>query len=494
VAFQPTAGGWVGVELLETGPEGDVWLAKGPTGVGLLKLARTPESRAGLSRELEVLRRLEHPRVAKLLEADPAGAWLVRSFVDGEDLRTWSRDRPVAEAVEICADLAETLSHLHERGVIHADLKPANVVMDARGNPHLIDLGCAFLEGEEVQSGAFRGTLGFSAPEQLQGRLPLPQTDYYSLACLLYKLLTGRAPFVSSDPAALAYLPLANLPSPPSTYRLEVEAHLDNALLDLLAREPTRRPADGHDIAALLRRSLYERGLPQLLGQPRSRQHLRQLVALASKGKPGAAVIYGPDGSGRRSLIQEAIQVARREGLEHLEMEEDALELPEEVRDGTFRLLVMPLAGRHTVEMAREVLQAGLCCLVLVWGRRPLMELGTLGARHISPEPLEVRHVARLLERHGQDPARAAVVHRRARGLPGRVQSQLMVPEIRSEPLTGPERQLVEATTGRPVPLPALAELLGLGHHALVDLAEPLVDRGLLQVTDGGRGLQSAKV
>jgi hypothetical protein len=175
-------------------------------------------------------------------------------------------------------------------------------------------------------------------------------------------------------------------------------------------------------------------------------------------------------------------------------MEEDALELPNEVHDGTMRLLVMPLAGRHTVEMAREVLQASLSCLVLVWGRRPLMELGTLGARHISPEPLEVRHVAKLLQRHGQDPARAAVVHRRARGLPGRVQSQLMVPEIRSEPLTLPERQLVDATTGRPVPLTALAELLDLGHHALVDLAEPLVDRGLLQVTDGGRGLQSTKV
>ena len=491
----PKVGDWQGVDLLQSGPTGEVWKARSPNGWGLLKLAYSEEQRPVLTRELEVLRRLEHPQVAKLLLAADDGSWLVRSYIDGTDLRTWSRDRSVSDAVEVCAELSEVLAHLHERGVVHADLKPANVVLSATGLPHLIDLGSAFLTGDETLAGNFRGTLGHAAPEQLQGRTPSPQTDFYALACLLYEMLTGRKVFESGDPAALAYLPLANLPAPPSLYRLDIEGALDETILDLLVRNPESRPSDGFAIASNLRRALYERGTSQIFGMARAREALRQLVALASRNQPGAAIVYGPVGSGRRSLVAEAEREASREGLEILSIDPHTPKLPEGTSvDDPLRVLVGGLESQQVAELAREVLQDRLPFLLLLWCRRPMMELGSLGARHISPEPLEVRHVSQLLERHGQGVRRAAIVHRRARGLPGRVASQLLVPELRAEPLSELESNLLSATTGRDVPLPALASLLELQEHALVDLAEPLVDRGLLQVTENGAALRAVEV
>ncbi|MEE2750375.1 MAG: serine/threonine-protein kinase [Myxococcota bacterium] len=491
----PSVGDWQGVELLQSGPTGEVWKARSPQGWGLLKLAFSPEQRPNLIRELEVLRRLEHPQIAKLLLAADDGSWIVRSYIQGTDLRSWSRDRSVGDAVEVCAELAEVLAHLHERGVVHADLKPANVVLSATGLPHLIDLGSAFLAGDEATAGAFRGTLGHAAPEQLQGRAPSPSTDFYALACLLYEMLTGRKVFESADPAALAYLPLANLPAPPSLYRLDIEGALDETVLDLLVRDPERRPRDGFAIASSLRRSIYERGTSQLFGMTRARDSLRQLVALASRNQPGAAIVYGPVGSGRKSLVEEAVRCASREGLETLSIDSKDPKLPGDTSlDDPLRVLVGGLESQAVADLARQVLQDRLPFLLLLWCRRPMMELGSLGARHISPEPLEVRHVSQLLERHGQGVRRAAIVHRRARGLPGRVASQLLVPELRAEPLSELESNLLSATTGRDVPLPALASLLGLKEHALVDLAEPLVDRGLLQVAEGGQALRAVEV
>lgn len=154
--------------------------------------------------EVEAAARLQHPNIVQVYEVGEDGdrPFMAMEYCPGGSLEDQIRDQPLPprEAAQLIATLAVALHHAHEAGIVHRDVKPANVLLAAGSVPKLADFGLAKrLNGEDglTQTGAIMGSLGYMAPEQAAGRTreATPATDVYSLGAVLYKLLTGRPPF-----------------------------------------------------------------------------------------------------------------------------------------------------------------------------------------------------------------------------------------------------------------------------------------------------------
>lgn len=156
------------------------------------------------AREKEILATLDHPGIARLLDAgsDSQGrAYLVLEWIEGTDIVTFVRERklPEVERLRLFLRLCEAVEAAHRLRVLHRDLKPSNVLVDEAGWPKLLDFGIAKLlddagDGRETASGVWLFTLDYAAPEQILGRRPGPAADQFSLAVILFELLAGERP------------------------------------------------------------------------------------------------------------------------------------------------------------------------------------------------------------------------------------------------------------------------------------------------------------
>ena len=152
--------------------------------------------------EAQLLAKLHHANIVRVegLGRFPGGGYfMVMDFIDGVDLQSRLEVSPLAiqEALGIVQDVASAIGHAHEKGIIHCDLKPGNVLQDRNGNVLVTDFGFAFLIAGSVASGgnSIGGTAGFIAPEIINGQSkPTPATDIYSLGVLLWSLVTGALP------------------------------------------------------------------------------------------------------------------------------------------------------------------------------------------------------------------------------------------------------------------------------------------------------------
>src|SRR5687768_16105369 len=215
------------IESLARGGTASVWRAEDTeSGTEVaIKILRDegvdPTLRERAGREAHVLEGLHHPNLVRVLDSgeDDGMPFMVMELLDGQSLAAIISERgtvEVDEAVTLVADVADGLGLAHSRGVIHRDVKPANVVCHDQV-PTLVDFGIARnIDATTLTRGLVMGTASYLAPEQAQG-LPLtPAVDVYALGCVLYELLTGEPPFVGDSPVTVALRHVQDEPVPPA--------------------------------------------------------------------------------------------------------------------------------------------------------------------------------------------------------------------------------------------------------------------------------------
>jgi YVTN family beta-propeller protein len=209
------------------------------------RLAEDEAFRERFLAESELAASLDHPCVVPIYAAGEAHGrlFIAMRYVEGRDLKELLRAGPLSasRAVAVCAQVAEALDFAHARGLVHRDVKPSNVLLDARDHVYLADFGLTkrLAESQVVEPGVL-GTIDYVAPEQIRGEQVDGRADVYSLGCLLCECLTGEPPFVRSTDAAVLFAHLEEEPAIP--------AGLEQVMTRALAKEPDER----HDSCAEL--------------------------------------------------------------------------------------------------------------------------------------------------------------------------------------------------------------------------------------------------
>lgn len=213
-------------------------------------------------------RALTHPSVVRIEDyGDAEGTlYLVMEFVEGKTLREKMSPQGLSgpEVWGYCKPICEGLQYVHQRGVIHRDLKPDNIMVTASGRLVIMDFGLAKREDHSMLTGSgdVLGTPAYMSPEQIQGNPPPDaRSDQYAIGVLVYELVTGKLPFHgTTDPVQLLMKHLSAEPFRPSELRSDVSPQLDKILLRMLAKNPEDRFRDMAACAAALQPALSQLG------------------------------------------------------------------------------------------------------------------------------------------------------------------------------------------------------------------------------------------
>jgi serine/threonine protein kinase len=226
--------------------------------------AASHRARARFDREVELAARLEHPNLARVYDsgADRGAYYYAMELIDGQhmDAHVTAARLDKRQIVELMRTVCRAIQHAHQRGVIHRDLKPGNILVTADGVPHVVDFGLAkmLLDDEDgdakrlSRDGDVAGTPAFMSPEQAAGKIGEVDTrsDVYSLGVVLYELLTGRMPHDTTGTSfqVMKRIVEEDVRSPRSISRT-IDRELEALLLKALARDPNKRYASAGELA-----------------------------------------------------------------------------------------------------------------------------------------------------------------------------------------------------------------------------------------------------
>nr|WP_067451002.1 serine/threonine-protein kinase [Nocardia alba] len=252
--------------LLGRGGMGSVYLARHPrlprrTAMKLLnrELFFDSEIKARFEREADLVAQLEHPNIVTVYDrgVENDQLWISMRYIDGADASSLPAPVDPARAVRIVAETAAALDFAHSRGVLHRDVKPANILIepvDGTERVYLTDFGIARLHDDNAakltQTGTFTATLAFASPEQLSGITLDGRADQYSLACTLFRLLTGSTPFDATNPVAVIQGHLQQPPPRASALHSGITPALDAVIARGMAKRPEERFATCAEFAA----------------------------------------------------------------------------------------------------------------------------------------------------------------------------------------------------------------------------------------------------
>jgi eukaryotic-like serine/threonine-protein kinase len=228
--------------------------------------ADDPEYLERFRREARAVAKLSHPNIVTVIDRgdDDGRQYIVFEHVDGENLKELvvrSGRLPVRQALELAIAVADGLAFAHDRGLVHRDVKPQNVLLNDEGEVKVTDFGIArslHVESGVTQTGTVLGTGEYLAPEQASGRTVTPATDVYSLGVVLWELLAGDVPFTGDNFVAVALRHVNEPPPHLRERRPDVSPRLDAAVQRALAKDPERRFPSMKAFAQELRACLAE--------------------------------------------------------------------------------------------------------------------------------------------------------------------------------------------------------------------------------------------
>ena len=292
--------------------------------------------------EVSISRQVSHPHVCRVYDIGEAEGlvFLSMEYIDGEDLASLLRrigrlpqDKGIEIARQICAGLAAA----HDRGVVHRDLKPGNVMIDGRGYARIADFGLAAAldpgtastgEGGASPGGApaaLAGTPAYMAPEQFDGRPATIASDIYALGLVLYEIFTGKRAFTADSVGGLAALHRSHTPTSMTTLVGELDPAVERVIARCLEKDPTSRPASaiavaaslpgGDPLAAALARG--ETPSPELVAGGGSVGTVRASVAAGTLGIIAAALVAIVVLTGRLDMLRQVPLVKSPDVLEN---------------------------------------------------------------------------------------------------------------------------------------------------------------------------------
>lgn len=254
------------------------------------------ERRKRLRQEAEILGRLEHPGIARIYSAgsDDFGAgpqpYFAMEYVEGSPLNRFCEDgqASTSERIELLVQVCEAVDYAHRLGIVHRDLKPDNVLVEANGQPRVLDFGVArsIEPGTDATSlrtedGRLVGTLSYMSPEQVEGVSEglTPACDVYSLGAMLFEALAGRTPHDLAGEGLLGALQVLQTKDPArlGALRRDLRGDVDRILAKALERDPRRRYASAGKLGADLERFLRKE--PVHAREPSTAYELRRFVA-----------------------------------------------------------------------------------------------------------------------------------------------------------------------------------------------------------------------
>ena len=269
------------LERIGVGGMGAVYKARqdSPDRLVALKVVRsvvvTPEIRRRFEYEAEVLGRLDHPGIARIFEAGTTDTgngdepWFAMELVEGRPVNRYVREErlDLNARLQLLAKICDAVQHAHQKGVIHRDLKPGNVLVDADGNPKVLDFGMATMTSSEsdletmhTREGVLIGTLPYMSPEQFGGDPAAIDTraDVYALGVLGYELFAGVLPhdFVGQAVAEAARVVVEDEPTRLGERESKLRGDVETIIGKAMAKDVDRRYASADDLASDLRRHL----------------------------------------------------------------------------------------------------------------------------------------------------------------------------------------------------------------------------------------------
>lgn len=260
-----TTGRYEILNKLGQGAAGVVYLAWDPVirrKVALkVSQAATAEFKDNFLYEAESAGRLNHPNVVAVYDAGAENdhCYIAMEFINGTTLESHCLKEtllPPSRALEIVLDICKGLDYAHREGVIHRDIKPSNILLNAEGTAKITDFGVAQMT-DKTFIGGIRGTPHYLSPEQISGKMVSPQSDIFSLGCVLYEVLAGEKPFPGENAFGVLYNIMNTEPAPILSIKKELPKVLDEVIRRSLQKAPAERYQScmemGDDLTVALR-------------------------------------------------------------------------------------------------------------------------------------------------------------------------------------------------------------------------------------------------
>ncbi len=225
------------------------------------------EYEARFTQEARAAGKLAHPGIVTIYDVGREGdlIYMAMELLEGTDLsaRAAKQRFTITESVNIVEQVADALAFAHDRGVVHRDIKPPNIMLVGRGRVKIMDFGIARMRSSDLktQTGMMLGTPRYMSPEQVAGRPVDQRSDIFSLGTVLYEMLTGTKLFSGNDATEIMYNVAQLRPVPPSRINRQVPSMLDLVVAKALEKDANERYQDAHQFGADLRACLNELGV-----------------------------------------------------------------------------------------------------------------------------------------------------------------------------------------------------------------------------------------